>query len=380
MIDCTATPVFTAPTAADDCSGATVNLLSNTTTGTSCTVSYTRTWDATDACGNHSATRTQVITAVDTHAPTIGQAGANATIDFTAIPVFTTPTAADDCSGATVNMLSTTTTRIRCLRIFTRTWDATDACGNHSATRTQVITAVDTHAPTIGQAGGNATIDCTATPNFTAPTASDDCSGATVNLLSNTTTGTSCLRIFTRTWDATDACDNHSATRTQVITAVDTHAPTIGEAGANATIDCTATPVFTPPTAADDCSGATVNLLSNERSVAYYLRIFTRTWDATDACGNHSATRTQVITAVDTHAPTIGQAGGNATIDCTETPVLTPPTAADDCSGATVNLLSNTTTGTSCLRIFTRTWDATDACRSEERRVGKVITARHTQE
>src|SRR5207302_1343563 len=133
-------------------------------------------------------------------------------------------------------------------------------------------------------------------------------------------------------------------TRTQVITAVDTHAPTIGDAGGNATIDCTATPVFTPPTAADDCSGATVNLLSNTTTGTSCLRIFTRTWDATDACGNHSATRTQVITAVDTHAPTIGEAGGNATIDRTEARRVAKQTAADDCSGATVNWLSNTTT------------------------------------
>src|SRR5207249_9678703 len=154
-------------------------------------------------------------------------------------------------------------------------------------------TAVDTHAPTIGQAGGNATIDCTATPSFTVPTAADDCSGATVNLLTSTTTGNSCLKVYTRTWDATDACGNHSATRTQVITAVDTHGPTIGQAGANATIDCTATPVFTQPTASDDCSGATVNLLSNTNTGNSCSRVFTRTWDAVDACGNHSATRTQ---------------------------------------------------------------------------------------
>src|SRR5437762_4777067 len=126
-----------------------------------------------------------------------------------------------------------------------------------------MITVVHAQVQTIGEAGRSAMVDCYVTPTFTAPTAADDCSGATVNLLSNTTTGTSCLRIFTRTWDATDACGNHSATRTQVITAVDTHAPTIGEAGGNATIDCTATPNFTAPTTADDCSGATVNLLTN---------------------------------------------------------------------------------------------------------------------
>src|SRR5205823_6530936 len=216
----------------------------------------------------------------------------------------------------------------------------------------------DTHAPTIGAAGASATIDCTATPSFTAPTATDDCSGATVNLLTNTTTGNSCTRVFTQTWDATDACGNHSATVTQTITATDTHAPTIGAAGASATIDCTATPSFTAPTATDDCSGATVNLLSytttgrsekrrvtQTRTGNWSTNIYTQTWDATDACGNHSATVTQTITATDTHAPTIGAAGASATIDCTATPSFTAPTATDDCSGATVNLLSSTTTG-----------------------------------
>src|SRR5712672_3381648 len=104
---------------------------------------------------------------------------------------------------------------------------ATDACGNHSATVTQTITAADTHAPTIGTVPANSTIDCTATPSFTAPTATDDCSGATINLVGSTTTGNSCVRVYTRSWDATDACGNNSATRTQIITVRDITPPTI---------------------------------------------------------------------------------------------------------------------------------------------------------
>src|SRR5437773_1967816 len=165
---------------------------------------------------------------------------------------------------------------------------ATDACGNHSITVSQTITLLDNVAPTIGSAGANATIECTATPNFTVPTASDACNGATVNLLTSTTTGT-CTKVITRTWDATDACGNHSGTQTQIITVVDTQGPTIGNAGANATINCTATPTFTAPTASDACSGATVQIVapdvttsgtcSNNYSV-------TRTWQAIDGCSN----------------------------------------------------------------------------------------------
>jgi hypothetical protein len=198
-----------------------------------------------------------------------------------------------------VNFLGEVTGGNSCSKTITRSWDATDACGNHSATRTQVVTVVDTQAPTIGSAGGNATIECTATPSFTVPTASDACNGATVHLLGEVTGGNACAKTITRSWDATDACGNHSATRAQTITVVDTQAPTIGNPGANATIQCPATPTFTPPTASDACSGATVNQVSDV-TVTGSGGSFTetRSWNATDACGNHSATVSQTITVV----------------------------------------------------------------------------------
>src|SRR5439155_7332662 len=102
--------------------------------------------------------------------------------------------ASDACSGATVNCISTVNTPGSCPGNYTITkkWDATDACGNHSATRTQVITVQDTQAPTIGSAGAPQTIECTATPSFTPPTASDACSGVTENIISTVTTPGNC--------------------------------------------------------------------------------------------------------------------------------------------------------------------------------------------
>src|SRR5205814_6799406 len=83
----------------------------------------------------------------------------------------------DACNGATVKFLGEVPGGNSCKKTVLKSWDATDGCGNHSATRTQVITVVDTQAPTIGQAGANGTIECTATPSFTQPTASDACNG-----------------------------------------------------------------------------------------------------------------------------------------------------------------------------------------------------------
>src|SRR5206468_7269163 len=111
-----------------------------------------------------------------------------------------------------------------------------------------------------------ATISCTASPSFTAPTASDACNGATVNNLGDVTTGTSCSKTVTRRWDATDACGNHSATVSQSIVIIDDVPPTIGTAGANTTINCSVAPTFTAPTASDACNAVTVNNLGDVTS------------------------------------------------------------------------------------------------------------------
>src|SRR5438309_9304157 len=128
-----------------------------------------------------------MITVVDTTLLTIGTASANATILCLHDALPTSPTATDACNGATVNNLGDVTSVNGCTTTITRSWDAVDACGNHSATVSQVITVVDTTPPTIGSAGANATIECTFTPSFTAPTATDACNGATVNNLADVT-------------------------------------------------------------------------------------------------------------------------------------------------------------------------------------------------
>src|SRR5258706_6952213 len=105
------------------------------------------------------------------------------------------------------------------------------------------------------------TIQSTRTPLFPYTTATQACNGATVNFLGEVTSGSACVKTISQSWDAVDACGNHSATVTQTITATDNTAPTIRTVPANSTIECTATPTFTAPTATDACNGATVNFL-----------------------------------------------------------------------------------------------------------------------
>src|SRR6185503_19236531 len=216
--------------------------------------------------------------------------------------------ASDACNTVTVQQVgSDATGGNNCAKTTTRIWIAVDACGNSSNTVSQTITQVDTQSPVIGAAGANATIECTASPSFTAPTASDACNTVTVQQIgSDVSGGTSCAKTTTRTWIAVDACGNSSNTVSQIITQVDTQTPVIGAAGANVTIECTATPSFTAPTATDACNTVTVQQVGSDVTGGNSCaKTTTRTWIAVDGCGNSSNTVSQTITQVDTQAPVI---------------------------------------------------------------------------
>src|SRR5205823_5636956 len=116
-----------------------------------CPNSYTltRTWTATDACGNTSSA-SQTLTVQDTTGPVLSGQGADAAIESPATPVFSAPTASDNCSGAPTISFSDATDQL-CGASYkvTRTWTATDACSNVSTPVSQTITVGDTTAPTI---------------------------------------------------------------------------------------------------------------------------------------------------------------------------------------------------------------------------------------
>src|SRR5206468_3701178 len=134
----------------------------------------------------------------------------------------------------------------------------------------------------------------------------------------------------------------------------------ISGVGANATIECPATPVFSTPTASDVCGAATLTFADvttpGSCANAYSVK---RTWTATDACGNTSSA-SQTITVEDHSNPTISGVGADATIECPATPVFSTPTASDVCGAATLSFADVTTAG-SCANSYSvkRTWTAT---------------------
>ncbi|MBL0112714.1 MAG: hypothetical protein IPP42_18500 [Saprospiraceae bacterium] len=105
-----------------------------------------------------------------------------------------------------------------------------------------------------------------------------------------------CNAVFTRTWVATDACKNFASCK-QIIKVKDTIAPKI-VCPKDITVQCTAdiAPSITA-TATDNCT-STASIIINATELLIGTLpcngTITRTWKATDICGNASTCK-QII-------------------------------------------------------------------------------------
>jgi len=332
-IECPATPVFPEPTGQSDigCPGGVTLTSHDTEVPGPCpgTKTVTRIWTATDQCGE-SGFCSQTVQVVDTTPPTITCAGPQ-TVECPTPPNFTNPTVSDACDPNPTVTFTDTTTAGTCpdSHNFTRTWTATDCSGNH-ASCSQTITVVDTTAPTI-TCPGPQTIQCPGIPSFSAPSVFDACDDSpTVTFIDVTTPGT-CPQSYsvTRTWTATDLCGN-AASCSQTITVVDTTPPTIFCPGDEDIVQCPQTPVFEPPFVHDACDPSPTVTFTETTTPGPCPQHYdvTRTWTATDHCGN-SASCSETITVVDTTAPIITCPGPQTMLPSPPTPTLATPSTRE---------------------------------------------------
>ena len=146
------------------------------------------------------------------------------------------------------------------------------------------------------------TVECGLQWNFDPPTRINSCCGpdVTTTVLSTVVSNVSpCTTLYTRTWQVRDACGN-SSTCSQTVTVSDTLPPVI-TCGTNKVVPCGAAWSFDTPIASDTCSGTTVSIVSTvTNSTSPFL--ITRTWQATDACGN-SASCIQTVTVLGASGP-----------------------------------------------------------------------------
>jgi hypothetical protein len=337
-IECTATPMFATPTATDACDANVSLTFNDVTTPGACPQEYsvTRTWTATDDCGNTSMA-SQTITVKDTTPPTLIGVPANVTVECDAIPAPPTVTATDNCDTS-LEVKFKESKNGSCPTIITREWETTDDCGN-TATGKQIITVNDTKAPVLSSTPGDMNLQCfTAVPAAPTITATDQCDTSVQVDFKQTESnpGSSCNNVITRTWTAKDDCGNE-VSHTQKITVNDTTPPVLSATPGNLTVQCLAdVPAAPTITANDACSGAVPVTPSEQQSNpgSSCNNVITRTWTAKDSC-NNEVKWTQLITVNDTLPPDIGNFPTPGVEVCAGSQVTIPTlTATDACSGA----------------------------------------------
>ncbi|MCZ4407272.1 T9SS type A sorting domain-containing protein [Cryomorphaceae bacterium 1068] len=354
--------------AVDFCSGDTVDVeMEETIADEGCRKTIQRTFTATDNCDNSNSI-SYTITIEDTQGPqlTCPEDVLLTCGDGNIDPAETGQAEAlDACSEnfVTITFDDSEYQANTCPPRIIRTWTAVDTCGNASNC-VQLILFDDQEAPSI-DCLDDITINCseaTTDPEFTGtPAAEDACSEVTVTYADGPFDG-SCPASFVRTWEASDACGNASYCY-QVITVISEEAPTL-VCPPEATVSCGAS--FEPyntgmATVTDQCLDVTLTYTDTDL-IGDCEKQFTRTWIATDVCGNTSSCD-QLIIVVDQMNPFI-TCPPTATVECggnTDPSVLGEATAVDYCSAVEVTYADEENFD-SCTPSILRTWTAVDVC------------------
>jgi ribosomal protein S26 len=392
-----ATILIPVPIASDNCG--TFTLVNDFTETENASGQYplgvtTVTYTATDECGNV-ATCQFTVTVQDEEAPVITCPETITVSCIFEVPEPYASYAEFEAAGgfATDNneidedsfiLLSETSDNLSCPETITRTYQISDFDGN-TATCEQIIIVIDLIDPTWDQVmPANITVECDAVPDSPAVlTASDNCDTDVPVVFTEVRTDGTCPDSYTltRTWTATDNCENETI-HVQVITVEDTTAPVfVEELPQDQTVECDEVPAAVTLTATDNCGTAIVSIeevrTDGDCPFSYFL---TRTWTATDECGNET-THVQVITVEDTTAPVWDQVmPADITVECDGVPAAPAVvTASDNCDADVLVEFTEVRTDGSCLDSYTltRTWTATDNCGNETIHV-QVITVEDT--
>ncbi len=331
---------------ATGCGTITISSSDAVTSNCGSTYSIARTWTASNA--SNSATCIQTINVVDTAAPVLSGVPNKASAECDAIPPAPTVTAADTCEGTLPVALTETTDPGACPGTYKliRTWTASDSCSN-SVSASHSICVLDTTAPVLLGIPADVSVECDAVPPPGDPTTDDNCNESPSIAFSETRTDGSCVSEYTltRTWTATDECLN-AFSESQIVTVDDNTAPSIS-CPPHATLQCPANTNIAAngsATGSDNCGD--VSITSSDAAIpgCGTTQTITRTWSATDACGNSSSCD-QLVAVVDLVPPVLTVNTTPITVtdtNCNGTQAATLPTAtATDSCGGTVSVSHN---------------------------------------
>ena len=284
-----------------------------TTVEFGCGDEVTRTWIATNFCGN-SDTVVQVLTSYDNVPPVVQFATPDMTIscsdDIPEIEVVFV----DNCDEELTVVVNTQILGDPCNNQIIKTCTATDDCGN-SVSSTTVITIVDSTPPILVGVPEDMTLECGYGVPHAIVMATDNCDDDLVVALTAVTNEIDCGYELIRTWSTTDNCGNE-ASESQSITVVDSIAPVFDLYEVNIEMPCDQIDDAVLVSATDDCGESTITF-EDQFALGGCAGVIIRDYTATDECGNQSYAQ-QIISLTDTTAPTISGEDEEETVECSD--------------------------------------------------------------
>jgi hypothetical protein len=239
------------------------------------------------------------------------------TVECDGVPPTCSPTAIDNCDDeVAITFVGEVRIDGICDDTYTlkRTFRATDDCGN-STDAVRTIEVQDTTPPVFTLCPDDESFQCADDVPTADPldaTATDNCGDVDISVSDTDNGGAGCEGdplIITRTWTATDDCDNE-AECVQIITVIDDTPPTITCPAPDELIydpepgECGHTDVvLTSATAEDNCT-ADEDITITQVPETFPIGTTTVTWIASDECGNADTCEAQIVTVrmwVDAH-------------------------------------------------------------------------------
>jgi large repetitive protein len=358
-VDCSNIPNPEEVEIIDGCSSAVDWSVEDTVVGEGCNYMISRTYTASDACGN-TLDVTQLIYVQDNQAPSIEGVPANLELDCSeVIPTPSLPSALDNCSpDVQVNFIQFSEELV-CGEQITRIWSATDDCGNQ-ATASQVITVTDMTGPVFNTFPQDSNTTCFNLPAPATLSATDACSGVAQIIIEEQIISGSCPYEMQRTYRAFDDCGN-STMVVEHIYITDNEMPVLTNVPADVTVGCGQVPAMAEVTATDDCAPPALIFEESWGEPGCTQQLW-RTWTAVDLCGN-TTTQTQTISIEDNEAPNFNSLPEDLVVSCLTVPEMEVLQAIDDCGVAYQNS-DEMITPTECESEYTivRVWVVNDAC------------------
>eukprot|EP00463_Aulacantha_scolymantha_P001949 TRINITY_DN258_c0_g2_i14.p1 TRINITY_DN258_c0_g2~~TRINITY_DN258_c0_g2_i14.p1 ORF type:complete len:673 (+),score=179.84 TRINITY_DN258_c0_g2_i14:1165-3183(+) len=293
------------------------------------------------------------------------------TYECNEIPDVADVTATDNCDDDVNVLFSSYDTKNHPSNVvynITRTWTASDKCGNSvKASRNLIIQ--DSTSPILNcQSCDELFVGCDHIPLKSIVTASDNCDSLVALSIqfSEIREDGSCEFAYTliRKWVSEDSSGN-SAFVTQVINIVDNVAPILYHVPADEMRECDKINLEPIVNAKDNCVDNVI--VSLEVSVIDKISLYdyktVRVWTVADLCGMIS-TGSQTLHIVDTRAPELSQypSGISVEIDAVKTTWPGTITATDNCDGDVPVKFSQKREHGSCHHAYTliRTWMSQD--------------------